>query len=131
MSWIASKEEIQKEAEEYSKLGFLDKSKNVLVLIVLVKTVLALMFFPVSEELIYNLGAYWLLAALVFMNLRFAIAALFALFMVDAVLTVISGRVPILLLIFSIFVAIFSRQSFLVASELKRKSKAASVTEKA
>ena len=127
MSWIPTKEEITKEAENYNILTFFKKTKNILVTFIIGISLFNLLirWSIINTEMFVSIGIYVVLAAFIYFNHRWAMVIFALLFTLDKVMIMIAimPRISISSLVFTAIALILSYGSYLVANELKRAKK--------
>lgn len=129
MGWISSKEDILREVETYNELSFLKKSKNGLVIFVLVVSVLSFFLMGTIEEIIGSDAIYGtvlniFLAVFIFLNNRWAMFAFCAIFLMDKIIFILSGAgSPISQIIFGAIAVLLTYSSVKVATEMKKLQK--------
>lgn len=134
MGWIPSNDEILSEVATYNELSFFKKSKNSLVIFVLV--VSALSFFLmgaigeiIGSDAIYGIVFNIFLTIFIFLNHRWAMFAFCAIYLIDKIIFILAGAgSPVSQIIFGALAVLLTYSSVKVATELK-KSQNKSVTD--
>ena len=127
MFFIPSKKDIQEEVSGYSDLTFFKKTKNVFVLFIVFVVVISLYFFDSfsvsSQEQLFGLGTYLVLAVFIYFNHRWAIVVFTLMYLGDKVMLLAAGfGSPVTQLLFGYIAALGAYQAFRVATLLKKNS---------
>ena len=131
MSWIPTKNEIEKEVKNYETLSFLNKSKNGVVIFILIVSSISLFLMNGIDIFyitigIFNIENYGIifnlvLAVFIYLNYRWAIALFAMVYLIDKALMISMGASPVSSIIFGALAATLSYNAFCVATELKKR----------
>jgi predicted membrane protein len=122
MGWFPSKVGIKKEVNDYKKLGFFGKSKNLLVSFIIITAVISyFVYFPLWIVLIY-----FFLGIFIYLNHRWAIAIFATGYLAEKLFLVVADMVnsSLLPLLYGVIVTIAAYRSFCVATQLKKNAAA-------
>lgn len=133
MSWIPSKDEIEKEVNNYNDLGFFKKSKNGLLLFVVfvsaISILVSIFLGPAIGISPLSAALYLLFVPFIYFNHRWAMVVFAILYIGDKVVFIAAGSPPVSQIIFGTLVAVLSYQSFCVATQLKKNTKTKAIFE--
>ena len=126
MGLVPTTEQIEEEANSFENLGFFKKSKNVLVIFILVTTGISLFLIGTIEDAFgsgaaYELALSAILAIFIYFNHRWAMALFCIIYLANKIIFLLSGfGSPFSQIIFAAIVVVLTYSSFRVATELKR-----------
>ena len=130
MGWIPNKDEILSEVQNYGDLSFFKKSKNTLVIFVVVMSALTILLMRGQEGYFTSGGFYEtafsiFLAIFIFLNHRWAMLAFAAIYIFGRITIItyavmLNSRLPFSAIIFGAVAAVLTYSAYKVATELKR-----------
>lgn len=120
MSWIPSNEELVSEAENYNSLGFFSKSKNQLIVFILLICALTFFAMNLSGASGYGIVFNLLVAVFIYFNHRWAIVLFALMYVGDKVVLISMGASPGSQIIFGAIAVLLAYSAFKVATELKK-----------
>ena len=122
MGWIPTKEEIEKEANNYRELGFFGKAKNVLFSFIIVCC--GIWFYAGAFTDGVTVAIYLTLALFIYLNHRWAIAVFAIMALQEGVTLFTEGSEPLVLVVFGVVATLASYRSYRVATQLKKNANA-------
>jgi hypothetical protein len=130
MGWIPNKDEILNEVKNYGDLTFFKKSKNTLVIFVVVMSALTIVLMRGQEGYFTSGGFYEVafslfLAIFIFLNHRWAMLTFAAIYIFGRITIItyavmLNSRLPFSAIIFGAVAAVLTYSAYRVATELKR-----------
>jgi hypothetical protein len=102
-------------------LSFLNKSKNGVVIFILIVSSISLFLIGSFNIGIYGIIFNLVLAVFIYLNYRWAIALFAVVYLIDKALMISMGASPVSSIIFGALAATLSYNAFCVATELKKR----------
>lgn len=130
MGWIPNRDEILSEVQNYGTLPFFKKSKNTLVIFVVLMSA-STIFLMRGQQGYFTSGGFYetafslFLAIFIFLNHRWAMLTFAAIYIFGRVTIItyavmLNNRLPFSAVIFGIVAALLTYSAYKVATELKR-----------
>ena len=120
MGWIPTKEEIANEAKNYEDIKFFAKTKNQLLIFILIVSGISIIFIGSFDISWVGIAPYLVLAGFIYLNHRWAIVVFALMYLADKILIVSMGARPVTQLIFGAVAQVLSNSAYRVATELKK-----------
>ena len=124
MAWFPTKESINEEVQNYENISFFQKSKNLLICLIMIIVLSTLLLgedlkinnYVAMIAITYNL----ILAIFIYNNHRWAMIIFCVLFTVDKILFILGGQSILSNLFFGILAVILTITAYRVSSDLKK-----------
>tara|TARA_X000000368_G_C22622838_1_gene533034 strand:+ start:117 stop:503 length:387 start_codon:yes stop_codon:yes gene_type:complete len=120
MGWIPTKEEIADEAKNYKDVKFFAKTKNQLLIFILIVSGISIFFIGSFDISWVGIAIYLVLAGFIYLNHRWAIVVFALMYLADKILIISMGARPTTSIIFGAVALVLSYSAYRVATELKK-----------